>query len=136
MTNNPQNPADAEALAKEITDKAFALMREHSGKPFTPELIKQSMLAVMAEYKERDLEDGVDYRIEAEGARITITPISPRCIEWFARCQRQATKQGDLVPCGGCGKSIPYGGGPNDPSEELCDECCRVVAEMKAAGEL
>jgi hypothetical protein len=79
--------AEAEALAKEITDKTFAWLREHHGEPLTPALVKQSMISVMAEYREKDLEQGVDYRIEAKGTIITITPISPRCIEWFARCQ-------------------------------------------------
>jgi hypothetical protein len=86
MTEQSQATYDAEALAlaKEIADKTLAWMQQQSGKPITPALIKQSILALMAEYKERDLEEGVDYRIEAEGTRITITPISPRCIEWFA----------------------------------------------------
>ena len=86
----PETTADAEVLAKEITDKAFSWLRDHHGEAVSPALIRQSTLAVMAEYKERDLEEGVDYRIEAEGARVTITPVSPRGIEWFARCQSAA----------------------------------------------
>lgn len=44
-------------------------------------------------------------------------------------------KPGDLVRCGACENMTPYTP-PYPPDQCLCDECDRIVGEMREAGEL